>query len=191
MKKIILITLSLIMVISGLYYITLTKKYEFGEVIDTFNGVNVYYNGNVRTVKGTHTSNDGYYFGLKYQCVEFVKRYYYQHLNHKMPNVYGHAKDFFNYNLSDGQLNIDRNLIQYNNPSKLKPQVNDLVIFKPNHLSKYGHVAIISKVKNNKVELVHQNSGIKPRTRIKYKLINNNDNWKIDSNRIVGWLRKI
>lgn len=46
-----------------------------------------------------------YNIGLKYQCVKFVKRYYYEHLNHKMPDSYGHEKDFFDNTIADGQLN--------------------------------------------------------------------------------------
>jgi hypothetical protein len=61
----------------------------------------VYYNGGVANVVGRNVSVDGYNLGLKYQCVEFVKRYYYQHLGHKMPDTYGHAKDFFDRNVAD------------------------------------------------------------------------------------------
>ncbi|MGN2920302.1 hypothetical protein ACTFQ5_16360 [Aliivibrio fischeri] len=65
---------------------------------------------------------DGYNLGLKYQCVEFVKRYYYEYFNHKMPDTYGHAKDFFNPDLPDGNLNKQRNLIQYKNGSLNPPK---------------------------------------------------------------------
>ncbi len=51
------------------------KNFEFGDVIDTFNSVNVNYNGLMSTVKGRNVTPDGYNLGLKYQCVEFVKRY--------------------------------------------------------------------------------------------------------------------
>ncbi|MFA0963395.1 hypothetical protein AB9P05_16445 [Roseivirga sp. BDSF3-8] len=47
-------------------------------------------------VSGRNLTPDGYNLGLKYQCGEFMKRYYYLHLNHKMPDSYGHARDFFN-----------------------------------------------------------------------------------------------
>src|SRR5690554_6276683 len=76
------------------------KKFNFnsdfsiGQRIDSLNDVFVYYNGGVDHVSERNTTTDGYNIGLKYQCVEFVKRYYYEHLNHKMPDSYGHAKDF-------------------------------------------------------------------------------------------------
>ena len=86
------------------------RNYSVGQQIDSLNGVFVFYNGGVDNVSGRNTTLDGYNLGLKYQCVEFVKRYYYEHLNHKMPDSYGHAKDFFDKTLTDGQKNRKRNL---------------------------------------------------------------------------------
>lgn len=66
------------------------KKFNFntdfsvGQQIDSLNGVYVYYNGGVENVTGRNITEDGYNLGLKYQCVEFVKRYYYEYLNHKI-----------------------------------------------------------------------------------------------------------
>ena len=71
--------------------------YEIGQPIDSLNQVIVYYNGGVNHVEERNTK-DGYNLGLKYQCVEFVKRYYYEYLNHKMPDSYGHAYSFFDNN---------------------------------------------------------------------------------------------
>ena len=70
------------------------KQASIGEVVDEFNGVKVYFNGAVEHVGGRNLAADGYNLGLKYQCVEFVKRYYYERFGHKMPNSFGHAKDF-------------------------------------------------------------------------------------------------
>ncbi len=50
---------------------------DIGSIIDEFNGVAVYYNHNVGNVSGRNLAPDGYNLGLKYQCVEFVKRYYF------------------------------------------------------------------------------------------------------------------
>ena len=62
-----------------------------GEPVDAFNGVAVYYNGGVQNVEGRNLAPDGYNLGLRYQCVEFVKRYYHQRFGHKMPQDKGHA----------------------------------------------------------------------------------------------------
>ncbi|SUD83261.1 Uncharacterised protein [Stutzerimonas stutzeri] len=55
--------------------------------------------------KGGNLSKDGYNLGLRYQCVEFVKRYYFERHGHRMPDTYGHAKSFFDPSLGDGALN--------------------------------------------------------------------------------------
>lgn len=170
------------------------KKYNFGtnyvigQEIDNLNGVSVYYNGWYSTVKGRNITADGYNLGLKYQCVEFVKRYYYEHLNHKMPNTYGHAKDYFNKSLLDGQKNKARNLYQYSNPSRSKPKVNDLLIYNASTFNKFGHVSIVSKVSDDEIEVIQQNVG--SQTRETFTLSHKNGLWKIKSSRIVGWLRK-
>lgn len=84
---------------------------EIGTKIDELNGVNVYFNGLMTVSHGRNLSEDGYNIGMKWQCVEFVKRYYLEMYNHKMPNTYGNAKEFYDKSLKDGEINIKRNLI--------------------------------------------------------------------------------
>ncbi len=170
--------------------IKINPNNEVGQKVDELNGVAVYYNGEVGNVSGRELTDDGYNLGLKYQCVEFVKRYYYEALNHKMPNSYGHAKDFFDSNVKDGGKNKQRNLTQYTNPSKSKPKVDDLVIYSGTTLNKYGHVSIISKVTEKDIEIIQQNPGPLGNSREKYSLINADGKWKIKNDRILGWLRK-
>ncbi|MCC5929515.1 MAG: CHAP domain-containing protein [Cyclobacteriaceae bacterium] len=166
------------------------SKISVGNKIDSLNGVFVYFNGNVSNVSGRNTSPDGYNIGLKYQCVEFVKRYYYQHINHTMPDSYGHAKDFFNKSIADGKQNKQRNLIQYSNPSRSKPRVDDLLILGGTRFNSYGHVAIISKVTDTRIEIIQQNVGRYGKTRQTYPLVYKEGKWEIKSNSILGWLRK-
>lgn len=168
----------------------MNPKYDVGQKIDDLNGVIVYYNGRVGNVEGRALTKDGYNLGLKYQCVEFVKRYYYEELNHKMPDSYGHAKDFFISNLKDGQLNKQRNLIQYTNSSKSKPKVNDLLVYSGTKLNRYGHVSIISQVSEREIEIVQQNPGPLGNSRKNYDLINEDGKWRINNDQILGWLRK-
>lgn len=164
------------------------KVKNIGDTLDVFNDVYVFYNKNIGNVSGRNLAADGYNLGLKWQCVEFVKRYYYDYLNHKMPNSYGHAKDFFNPALKDNQHNKDRNLVQFTNGSSLKPEVNDLIIFDGTIFNRYGHVAIISKVNKNSIEVVQQNVG--KESRENFKLRFNNDKWTVGGSNVLGWLRK-
>ena len=165
-------------------------KYFVGQKLDSLNGVYVYYNGRVGHTGKRNLSEDDYNIGLEYQCVEFVKRYYYQHYHHKMPDSYGNAKDFYNDSIADSKLNSKRNLIQYKNPSTTKPAVSDLLIFDGHVGNKYGHVAIVSFVDDNKIEIIQQNPGPFAKSRIKIKLTKKENQFKIESDRVLGWLRK-
>ncbi len=163
------------------------QRFLVGEKIDSFNGVYVYKNGILPASSLRNIAPDGYNLGLRYQCVEFVKRYYYQHLKHKMPDSYGDAKDFFDKSLKDGQINKKRNLVQYRNGSFSKPKVNDILIFDASSYSSYGHVAIISDVEDDEIEIIQQNC---KKSRNKFSLTYKNKKWRVNYTSIVGWLRK-
>lgn len=165
-------------------------NHEVGDAVDSLNGVHVYYNGAVAHTGERHLAADGYNYGLRWQCVEFVKRYYYDALKHKMPNSYGHAKDFFNAQLADGALNTDRNLLQYTNGSKTLPQVNDLLVFGAVPFNQYGHVAIVAKADSSQIELIQQNPGPTAPSRETYEVEKRNGKWYINRDDLKGWLRK-
>lgn len=183
----------LILSITGILVLKMNKlhsAYKIGQPIDSLHGVYVYYNGEIDNVLELNETADKYLLGLKYQCVEFVKRYYYEHLNHKMPDAYGHAKDFYEIDLKDGRKSEKRNLTQYQNPSQTKPKVDDLLIFGETPTNEYGHVAIISDVTDRKIEIIQQNPGPSEKSRETYVLERLNDKWRIKNERILGWLRK-
>lgn len=162
------------------------KKNGIGNVIDTYKGVNVYYNGeDYGKNHGKSYSKDRYYYGYKWQCVEYVKRFYYEAKNHKMPDVYGNAKDFFDDDLSQGELNEKRGLYQYRNGGDEKPCEDDLLVFTD---TTYGHVVIISEVGDDYVEVVQQNMGQDSRDRFELKCVDGN--YYIGGKREpAGWLR--
>jgi CHAP domain len=162
---------------------------DVGSKIDTYNGVDVYYNGNDYThVTGRHVTNDGYNLGLKFQCVEFVKRYYFYVFDHKMPNAFGHAKDFFDKDLPDKSYNKKRGLTQFRNVREYKPAVDDILVYDKSPGNPFGHVAIISYVGDQEIEIVQQNMGLN--SRIKIPLVNFQQYWTIADHNILGWLRK-
>ena len=152
--------------------------------------MDVYYNGKVGNSFGRNSTSDGYNLGLKYQCVEFVKRYYYNHLKHKMPDSYGNAKDFFDSSIEDGLLNKKRNLIQYSNPGKSKPSVDDILIFDRTTFNQYGHVAIIANVEENRVQIIQQNPAHLATHARWMKISFKNNLWQFKDHKVLGWLRK-
>lgn len=165
----------------------INPSYKVGEVMDSLNGVYVHYNRKMDNVVGRNISYDNYNLGLKYQCVEFVKRYYYKHLDHIMPESYGHAKDYFNPQLAYGEKNIQRELIQYKNGSKSKPTIDDLIVFGSTKFNSYGHVGIICKVTKRSIIIIQQN---KNKSRQSNRLKEVNGIWTVQNNRVLGWLRK-
>jgi len=167
-----------------------SKNYgKVGAKIDSYKGVSVYYNGKVTGVLGRNTTKDGYNLGLKYQCVEFAKRFYYESYNHKMPNSYGHARDFFDPNIQDGAYNKDRGMYQFRNSGFTKPKADDLVVIGPQPYNEFGHLFVVTKVTDSVIEFIQQNPGPGNPSRGRYKLENRDGTWHIDGKGVVGWLR--
>jgi surface antigen len=194
-KKIKIVVIVVMTIFLGYILVKLIKKvnpnpkYEVGQALDSLNGVKVYYNGGVGHTGDRNISEDGYNIGLKYQCVEFVKRYYYEYYHHKMPDSYGNAKDFFDNSVNDGQISKKRDLIQFTNPSKSKPAIGDLIIFDGTAGNPYGHVAIISEVTAQTIEIIQQNPGPFASSRINLSLDSNSNSFIIQETRLLGWLR--
>lgn len=160
---------------------------KIGEIIDDLNGVTIRYNGSWTNVAGRNVTPDGYNLGLKWQCVEFVKRYYYEYYGHKMPDSYGHAKDFFDRRLDDIGFNRSRGMMQYRNIRNTRPQINDILVYDAGHQNPYGHVAIISDVGSDYLEMIQQNVGKNSRQTL--QLIEYQGIYTIADFDILGWLR--
>ena len=165
------------------------SQHAVGDRIDELNGVAIYYNGGVNTVQGRNLSKDGYNLGLRYQCVEFVKRYYFERHGHHMPDTYGHAKSFFDTSLGDGALNEKRAMRQFTNGSTERPHAEDLLVFAPSLLNRYGHVAIIASVDADMIQIAQQNPGPFGNSRENLGLSQREERWYIDHSRVLGWLR--
>jgi len=173
--------------VGGIAALLIWNSQKVGKVLDTYRGVPVYDNGLLffRSY-GKNYGGDGYYYGQKWQCVEFVKRFYYEAEHHKMPDVMGHAKSFFDESIADGALNPRRGLFQYRNGSTNKPNPDDLMVFTD---TKFGHVAIVTMVNENSLEVIQQN--ILSGTRRQFTFVNSNQHYFVTSPRIpAGWLRK-
>lgn len=171
-------------------HLNLNPSRAVGQIIDKQHDVAVYYNGGVQHVDGRNLTADGYNLGLRYQCVEFVKRYYYQRFGHKMPNDKGHARDFFQPRLASGELNRERGLLQFRNDGGSLPQADDLVVFAPWLFNRYGHVAIVSETGPDFVEIVQQNPGPFGASRERMPLKRVNGALLVGHPRLLGWLRR-
>lgn len=116
-----------------------------GTVLGEFQGVTIY-------AAGDHNERGPY--GMEFQCVEYINRFYMQRLQHKNMTQTGHADSYF-WNASE------KDLVAFPNGSKTPPQKFDILVFdRANNDGNPGHVAIISNVDffDNRVDVVQQNS---------------------------------
>ena len=160
-----------------------------GEIVDEFNQVKVYFNGGIYNTSGRNLAADGYNLGIKYQCVEFIKRYYFERFGHEMPEARGNAKDFFDANTPDGAVNTERNLRQFRDGSSTPPRPEDILVLGPGVFNSYGHVAIVSQVTDRYIEIVQQNPGPFATSRENIPLRHTDNRWIVDNHRVLGWLR--
>lgn len=194
-KKILFISLSAALllisyfVIRGIVKSNPNPDFTVGQVLDSLNGVYVYYNGSLDNIEEESVSKDGYKLGLKYHSEEFIKRYYYEIYKHKMPNVAGNPEGFFDAKIVDGELNPKRDLLQFTNPSFSLPAVGDILILKKNKDFLHGHIAIVSNVYDGALEVIHQNPGPFKSSRALFGYGDFGNKYKIDNNDVLGWLR--
>lgn len=127
-----------------------------GTPVASFEGVQVYDNGPLFSVShGRHYAADGYYFGQKWQCVEFIKRFLYQAKGHRMPDVMGHAVSFYDPEIGQGAINPKRAMLQFAQGGAEPPAIGDLIVF--GGAAGYGHVGIVSGRGDDFIEVVQQN----------------------------------
>ncbi len=171
---------------------------DWGEVLGEANGVRAYFNagdtGNQGRNKLIKDGKEEYDFGLRWQCVEFIRRYLHTVKGHAFEEK-GHAKDYFNEGVEDG--GSYRGLRQYSNDlkhgSQSRPQVHDLIVIKEaRENGGVGHVAIVIDVADDYVTIAQQNVGTQFTDTIKLSSINQgkDTHWKLDDARVYGWLRK-
>ena len=134
----------------------------------------------------------GIYTGLKYECVEFVRRWLIIVYDITFESV-DHAKDIYN-------LNNFSNIFSNKIPIKKcingsdKISFGDLVIWtNQGEFKEYGHVAVVVKIKNNQVYIAEQNTTNKSWNGKNYsrKLLFNNNilvDKEYPDTKIIGWI---
>jgi surface antigen len=163
-----------------------TELVKVGDVVASYRTIPVYSNGDNYTLSyGKSFSDKQYYFGQKWQCVEFVKRFYHDAFNHKMPSVWGNAVGYYDPTVVHGKMNKDRGMFQFKNGGTTSPQPDDLLVF---DIAPYGHVSVITAVRENEIEVVQQNIAGKPRQI--YQLEKKDGLFTIVAKKNpIGWLR--
>ncbi|HVT30714.1 MAG TPA: GH25 family lysozyme, partial [Lacipirellulaceae bacterium] len=120
--------------------------------LGSFNGV-VNYSNDPTTMPSPQPSSyvNGQYMGLKWECVEYVRRYYYFEYGLNLFSLSGalNARDFFNHAAI-------MQLAAYPNGGTSAPEVGDILCFSPTS-SGLGHVAIVRAVGSTTVTVIQQN----------------------------------
>ena len=120
-----------------------------GALSATFNNVAAYKNcpmGSSNTYGNSYVN--GVYVGKKWQCVEYVQRYYKVIYNMNIKPYFGNANTFWYNNLPSSS-----GLVKYLNGA-VAPQVGDILV---SISSGVGHVAIVRGVSSSKVYIIDQN----------------------------------
>jgi hypothetical protein len=82
-------------------------------------------------------------------------------------------------------MNKDRGMFQFKNGGTTSPQPDDLLVF---DIEPYGHVSVITAVRENEIEVVQQNIAGKPRQ--SYQLEKKDGLFTIVAKKNpIGWLR--
>ncbi len=117
----------------------------FGTKVGSYNGVDAYSNGSNGYVSYQYNYYNNYNTGMKWQCVEYVNRYYKAIYNKQITG--GNANTYYS-NASSKGLNSAKN------GSSTKPKTGMILC---SNGGSYGHVAIIREVGSNYVKVIHQN----------------------------------
>jgi hypothetical protein len=167
---------------------------DWGQTLGEANGVKAYFNASDTGNQGRNQLvKDGkveYDYGLKWQCVEFIRRYLYDVKGHAFTDR-GHAKEYFNAGVEDG--GSYRGLTQYTNDltqgSQSKPQVHDLIVMS---YGDTGHVASVIDVADDYITIAQQNVGTQFTDTLKLSSVGSGKDkrWKLKEPRVYGWLRK-
>lgn len=101
--------------------------------------------------------NNKIYTGIKWQCVEYVRRWYIQVLQLSFPSI-ENAIDLWNIPyVYDTITNKQHRFYSIVNGSNLEPKPADILVFKHSKIYPYGHVAIITRVTKDTIYLAEQN----------------------------------
>ena len=123
----------------------------FGTELGSYNNVKAYSNGSVGYVSNTYNTASGINTGMKWQCVEYVNRYYYDRFQMDI-RVAGHNATNYYPNASQ------HGLTPFPNNGTTSPQVGDLLCFSDGSApTDYGHVAIVREVNSNSLKVIQQN----------------------------------
>lgn len=144
-KTVLLVIISI--TISFSFTIETAYSDGYGVALGSFNGVIAYSNGNTGTyLINNQTYINATYIGVQWQCVEYVRRYYYQIYGVDLASAWrGNADTWYD---NAAIMNLDR---YQNKITTIRPQVGDILV------SESCHIAIVRSVSDTEVCTIQQN----------------------------------
>ncbi|MHB1296017.1 MAG: CHAP domain-containing protein [Anaerolineae bacterium] len=139
-----------------------------------WDGVNVYSNGG----RMGNVCND--YYGLKFQCVELIQRFYWERFGRDTGTGtprWGVAAAYQTWQDGKHPASLERRP----NNAGYTPEWGDILVWGPNASSSYGHVAIVTGVSEGRVYFVQQNTR-SAKSSLPYA------NGRIADDAVYGWL---
>ncbi len=169
------------------------RNVQFGLVLGTAStNVPAYSNGDDSYVSMRHNSLYGVYMGMKWQCVEYARRWLFIRKGCTFKDV-DMASDMW-YQLSYVERVVDGRhfpLKRYPNGSPTPPKKDSFIIYKQNSVFPVGHVAVIVDVVPGYIRIAEQNYYF-DYWRYDYarqiSLIFQNGYYYINDDRIYGWM---
>jgi len=136
----------------------------FGEILGvSIDNVIAYSNGNDSFYSGESNYFRGVYSGLKWQCVEYARRWILTTKNATFESIEG-AKDLWtrvNF-IENIYTKKKRKLIRHENGSTIKPMKNSFLIYPQQNQMPFGHVAVIHQVLTKSIRIGEQNFDFMP-----------------------------
>ena len=121
---------------------TLIQKVQIGNT-----SINVYSNGRSDFVNEEKSyDKEGNYLGIRYQCVEFVRRYIYKRDNINLALYYseGNADAWYK----------NKKAMKLKDVTLKEVQIGDILCFRGGHT---GHIAIVSNIDEKNIYMTSQN----------------------------------
>lgn len=118
----------------------------FGTALGTYQGVTSFSNGHDQYYSRQQNFYKEHYTGIKYQCVEYARRWLQQSKNLTFHNV-PHAADVWKLHYFE---NLDTSLLSpvlsIANGAKSLPTIDSFLIWQRSALCPFGHIAVITEV---------------------------------------------
>ena len=135
-----------------------TDVTPFGTILGVHKGTIAYSNGNSDFISDEHYVEGDIVYGLKWQCVEYSRRWLIQQYRYSFEYV-GAAADIWslkNFVHLDSSNAVS--IKKVNNGSKCKPEVGNVLIYKKGGSDiHYGHVTIIVDVSEYGIKVAEEN----------------------------------